>query len=99
MKKLLLTVMAFVGVVSMNAQIATVESVTPLLKGVESEMYNPVLSADGSRLLFSNCNYAGLRMYDFNDNVVTKVSTEARNTNIARISQSSSSEEIRHCFS
>ncbi len=78
MKKLLLTVMAFVGVVSMNAQIATVESVTPLLKGVESEMYNPVLSADGSRLLFSNCNYAGLRMYDFNDNVVTKVSTEAR---------------------
>lgn len=62
----------------MNAQIANVESVTPLLKGVESDMHHPVLSVDGSRLLFSSCNYTGLRMYDFNDNVVTKVSTEER---------------------
>ena len=72
MKKLLLSVMAFVGVVSMNAQIADVESVTPLLKGVESEMHNPVLSADGSQLLFSECDYTGLRLEDFNDNVVVK---------------------------
>lgn len=78
MKKLLLTVMAFVGVVTMNAQIATVESVSPLLKGVESEMYHPILSSDGSQLLFSECNFKGLRLYDFNDNVVVKVSTEAR---------------------
>ena len=62
----------------MNAQIANVESVTPLLKGVESDMHHPVLSVDGSRLLFSSCNYTGLRMYDFNDNVVTKVSNEDR---------------------
>lgn len=62
----------------MNAQIAKVESVTPLLKGVESDVHHPVLSVDGSRLLFSSCNYTGLRMYDFNDNVVTKVSNEER---------------------
>ena len=62
----------------MNAQIANMESVTPLLKGVESDMHHPVLSVDGSRLLFSSCNYTGLRMYDFNDNVVTKVSNEDR---------------------
>ena len=78
MKKLFLSIMAVAGIATMHAQIAEVESVTPLLKGVESEMYNPVLSADGSRLLFSSSNYTGLRMYDFNDNVVTKVSTEER---------------------
>ncbi len=78
MKKLLLTIMAFAGIVTMKAQIADVESVTPLLKGVESEMHNPVLSADGSQLLFSECDYTGLRLYDFNDNVVVKVSAEAR---------------------
>ena len=78
MKKLLLSIMAIVGVMSMNAQIAEVESVTPLLKGVESEMYHPILSSDGSQLLFSEVNFKGLRLYDFNDNVVVKVSTEAR---------------------
>ncbi len=78
MKKLLLSMMAFVGVMSMNAQIVEVESVTPLLKGVESGMHNPVLSTDGSQLLFSECDYTDLRLYDFNDNVVVKVSTEAR---------------------
>ena len=78
MKKLLLTVMAFAGIATMSAQIAEVESVSPLLKGVESEMYHPILSSDGSQLLFSECNFKGLRLYDFNDNVVVKVSTEAR---------------------
>lgn len=78
MKKLLLSIMAFAGIATMNAQIAEVESVTPLLKGVESEMYHPILSTDGSQLLFSECNFKGLRLYNFNDNVVVKVSTEAR---------------------
>lgn len=78
MKKLFLSVLAIAGIATMNAQIANVESVTPLLKGVESDMHHPVLSVDGSRLLFSSCNYTGLRMYDFNDNVVTKVSDEER---------------------
>lgn len=78
MKKLLLSIMAFAGIVTMNAQIAEVESVTPLLKGVESEMYHPILSSDGSQLLFSEVNFKGLRLYNFNDNVVVKVSTEAR---------------------
>jgi Tol biopolymer transport system component len=78
MKKLFLSILAVAGIATMNAQIANVESVTPLLKGVESDMHHPVLSVDGSRLLFSSCNYTGLRMYDFNDNVVTKVSNEDR---------------------
>lgn len=78
MKKLLLSIMAFAGIATMNAQIAEVESVSPLLKGVESEMYHPILSSDGSQLLFSECNFKGLRLYDFNDNVVVRVSTEAR---------------------
>ena len=78
MKKLLLSIMAFVGIATMNAQIAEVESVSPLLKGVESEMYHPILSSDGSQLLFSDCNFKGLRLYDFNDNVVVKVSNEDR---------------------
>lgn len=78
MKKLFLSILAVAGIITMNAQIANVESVTPLLKGVESDMHHPVLSVDGSRLLFSSCNYTGLRMYDFNDNVVTKVSDEER---------------------
>lgn len=78
MKKLFLSVIAFAGIATMNAQIADVESVVPLLKGVESEMHNPVLSADGSQLLFTECDYTGLRLYDFNDNVVVKVSSEKR---------------------
>lgn len=78
MKKLFLSIMAFAGIATMNAQIAEIESVSPLLKGVEQEMYNPILSADGSQLLFSEANYKGLRLYDFNDNVVVKVSDEAR---------------------
>lgn len=78
MKKLFLSILAIAGIATMNAQIANVESVTPLLKGVESDMHHPILSVDGSRLLFSSCNYTGLRMYDFNDNVVTKVSDEDR---------------------
>lgn len=78
MKKLLLTAVMFAGFTLMNAQIADVESVTPLLKGVESEMHHPVLSADGSQLMFSESNFSGLRLYNFSDNVVVKVSAEAR---------------------
>lgn len=78
MKKLLLTAVMFASLSSMSAQIADVESVTPLLKGVESEMHHPVLSADGSQLMFSESNFSGLRLYNFNDNVVVKVSSEAR---------------------
>ncbi len=78
MKKLFLSIVAFAGIFTMNAQMAEIESVTPLLRGVESEMYHPILSFDGSQLLFSECNYKGLRLYDFNDNVVVKVSDESR---------------------
>lgn len=60
------------------AQIADVSSPQPLLRGVQSNLYNPVLSADGSRLLFSNADYSNLRMYDFNLGVTVKISEDAR---------------------
>lgn len=77
MKKVLLT-LALVATLTANAQIAEVTSVEPLLKGVDSEMYYPVLNEDGSKLLYSSVNYVGLKMYDFNDNVTLKVSDEER---------------------
>ena len=60
------------------AQLADVSTPTPLLKGVHSELYNPILSADGQRLLFSNQDFSNLRMYDFRDNVTVSVSPAAR---------------------
>ncbi|WP_289466233.1 hypothetical protein, partial [Klebsiella pneumoniae] len=64
MKKILLT-LALVSGLTASAQIAEVTSVEPLLRGVESEMYYPVLSQDGTKLLYSSVNYVGLKMYDF----------------------------------
>lgn len=61
-----------------SAQIAEVSAPQPLLRGVESEMYNPVLSADGSRLLFSHSDFSDLREYDFNNEVTRKVSADRR---------------------
>lgn len=61
-----------------NAQEVTVSKAVPLMKGTESAMYNPVLSEDGNNLLFSNENYKGLYIYNFQNNVVTKVSDAER---------------------
>ncbi len=77
MKKILLTTALAVSF-TVNAQIAEVTSVEPLLKGVDNEMYYPVLSEDGSKLLYTSVNYVGLKMYDFNDDVTLKVSEEER---------------------
>lgn len=77
MKKILLT-LALVSGLTASAQIAEVTSVEPLLRGVESEMYYPVLSQDGTKLLYSSVNYKGLKMYDFIDNVTMKISDEER---------------------
>ncbi len=78
MKHLLLTLAAVACVTQARAQIVETSTPKPLLKGVESEMYYPVLSEDGSRLLFTNVNFSGLRMYDYNDNVTITISDEAR---------------------
>lgn len=69
---------------SATAQIADVSTPRPLLKGVESHLYNPELSADGSRLLVSNVDFSNLRVYNFNDGVVERVATGRNNAAAAR---------------
>lgn len=77
MKKYLL-ILASVMCLNGHAQIVDVESTSQLLKGVDSDMYYPVLSKDGSKLLYSSVNYCGLKMYDFKDDVTLKLSNEER---------------------
>ncbi len=78
MKSKILSLFALCCVISMNAQIAEIKSTVPLLNGVESNMYFPVLSEDGQKLLFTSDNFTGLKMYDFKDNVTIKISDEVR---------------------
>ena len=59
-----------------TAQEVTITRHEQLLKGVESGIYNPVLSADGQKVLFTASNYKGLKMYDMQDNVVTRLSDD-----------------------
>lgn len=61
-----------------SAQIAEVSTPRRLLAGVESDMYYPVLSRDGSQVMFTSVDYTGLRMYDFNDNVTKRLSDRPR---------------------
>lgn len=72
--KLLLIALAVAGV--STAQNVSVVSKTQLLSGVESECYNPVISADGSKILFTGEAYNGLKMYDVVDNVTTTISNK-----------------------
>ncbi|MBD5249208.1 MAG: hypothetical protein HDS58_03835 [Barnesiella sp.] len=76
-KSIIIGAMLAVGLAA-SAQVARVKSTQPLLQGVESEMYHPRLSPDGSMLLFSSVNYKGLKLYDFNDGVTTRISDEPR---------------------
>lgn len=59
------------------AQQVTVVERTRLLQDVEGPAYHPVLNVDGSRLLFASGEQFGLKMYSYDDNVVTRVSDEA----------------------
>ena len=77
MKKALI-MLALASVFSMNAQIATVVSKTPILKGVETDMNSPVLSPDGTKLLFCSANYSNLRMLDFATGEVNVVAKDDR---------------------
>lgn len=64
--------------VAAQAQIADVSTPRPLLRGVQSGLYHPVLSADGSRLLITGADYSGLRMYDYNLGTTVTITSEAR---------------------
>ena len=74
MKKIILTLcLTCAAATTLSAQLADISSPTPLLKGVESEMYNPVLSADGKQLMFSASDYTNLRTFDFESGAVSKI--------------------------
>ncbi len=73
-KKTISVVLAAVaGLAAGHAQIARVSTPEPILKGQESAMYNPVLSNDGSTVLFSDVDHTNLRAYDMEAGVVTPV--------------------------
>lgn len=76
MKTTILSIVACCSL-SMGAQDVTITKQIPLLKGVESSAFYPVLSADGEQLLYSNENYRGLKLYDFKDDVSVKI-TDAK---------------------
>lgn len=80
MKKTIILAITLAAVTVGKAQIAEVSSPQPLLKGVQSNMFNPVLSADGTQLLFSGADYADARVYDFNDNVTRRLSLAPEQT-------------------
>jgi len=73
MRKILFCFAFCAAALTAGAQIAEVSTPQPILKGTESRMYYPVLSADGSQMLFSDDNHSNLRMYDFDDNVTVKI--------------------------
>ena len=77
MKKVLIMALAAMSLTA-QAQIVDVTSTQQLLKGVDSNMYYPVLSTDGSKMLYTSENFQGLKLYDFKDNVTQKVSDESR---------------------
>lgn len=78
MKKSILFLAAICATVSVNAQLATVSSPEPILKGSETDLFHPVLSSDGSKVLFMNADYSNLRTYDFNSGVISKIAADNR---------------------
>lgn len=59
-----------------TAQQVEITSRQQLLRGVESGISNPVLSADGQKLLFTQTDYKGLKLYDIAGNVTTTITTD-----------------------
>ena len=59
-----------------SAQQVTVTSQSRLLNGVEGPAYYPQLNSTATQLLFASGDSYGLKMYDFADNVVTRISDE-----------------------
>lgn len=59
-----------------NAQDVKIVRHEQLLKGIESQCYNPVLSPDGQKVLFTQSDYEGLNVYDIADDVVTPLASD-----------------------
>lgn len=59
-----------------NAQDVRIVRHEQLLKGIESQCYNPVLSPDGQKVLFTQSDYEGLNVYDIADDVVTPLASD-----------------------
>ena len=74
MKKILLSLATVCCAFAMNAQSITVGKPVQLMKGVESSAFYPVLSQDGSKMLFTSGDYTGLKVYSFEDGTVQKIS-------------------------
>ncbi|MFI3240838.1 MAG: hypothetical protein R3Y22_09710 [Bacteroidales bacterium] len=78
MRKILLSIVACSTLLTVGAQEVEVVKREQLLKGVESIAYYPVLSEDGEKVVFSTSNYEGLKLYDFKNDVVIKISDAER---------------------
>ena len=78
MKNCLIALLGVAFSLSSTAQVVKVVSTEQLLRGVESGMYHPTVSPDGENLLFTSENFTGLKVYNFKDNVTTKISDEPR---------------------
>lgn len=76
MKKTLLSLAAVCCAFAMNAQEITVGNPVQLMKGVESSAFYPVLSQDGTRMLFTSGDYTGLKVYSLEDGTVQKISDD-----------------------
>ncbi len=72
-----LLTMALACTLLASAQNVTITNHAQLLKGTERNAFNPVLSSDGQKLLFSEDNYQGLKMYDFANDVTVKITDDA----------------------
>lgn len=71
MKQLLLSV-ALLASLCASAQLADTGTAKQLLAN-QGQMFYPVLSADGNRLLVSSADYSDLRIYDFTDGTTEAV--------------------------
>lgn len=76
--KRLIALAGAVTVLYCQAQIARTGTPEPLLSGTYTDLYNPVLSADGSKLLFSSADYSNLRIHDFESGATSLICSEAR---------------------
>lgn len=76
MRKILLTLIAGTALIASAQQVTVVEH-KQLLKGVEEPAFFPVLSADGSKMLYSTINNPALKLYDFTDDVTVRISDAA----------------------
>ena len=75
--KLKLTTLALTIATLASAQQVTVVSHEQLLRGVESQCYSPVISSDGTKVLFTGERYSGLKLYDIPNNVTTRIADDA----------------------